>query len=139
MATPYNLTIIACDGIFFNGEVDMLIFPGVDGLSAIMAHHEVMTGVIDIGSIRFRTMDNQWHDAVVSDGMVSVYPDGNVKMLVYSCERPEDIDVYRAQEALERAREQLQQKQSIQEYHISTANMARAMARLKGANGGIRI
>ena len=55
-------------------------------------------------------------------------------MIAYSCERPEDIDTYRAQEALERAQEQLQQKQSMVEYQISTANMARAMARLKGAS-----
>ena len=134
-ATPYNLKIIACNGVFFDGDVDMLIFPGTDGQVAVMAHHEIMTGTIEIGSIRYRTLDDEWHDAIISDGLLTVYPDGNVKIVVYSCERPEDVDTFRAQEALERAQEQLRQKQSIQEYHISTANMARAMARLKGAKG----
>ncbi len=52
-------------------------------------------------------------------------------MLVDTAERPEDIDEVRAREAYERALEQLQQKQSIQEYHVSQASLARAMHRLK--------
>ena len=42
-----------------------------------------------------------------------------------------EIDAFRAEAALERAREQLQEKQSILQYHISRASLARAMARLK--------
>ena len=37
----------------------------------------------------------------------------------------------RAREAKERAREQLRQKQSIQEYYMSKASLARAMSRLR--------
>jgi F-type H+-transporting ATPase subunit epsilon len=99
-----------------------------------MNHHEMMTGVVSVGEIRFKTDDGPWRNAIVSDGLVSVYKDGSVKIIAYSCERPEDIDTFRAQEALERAKEQLQQKQSRIEYEISNANMARAMARLKGAS-----
>ena len=39
----------------------------------------------------------------------------------------------RAEEAKERAEEQLRQKQSIQEYYLSQASMARAMTRLKAS------
>ena len=135
MANMFNLKIIACNGVFFDDDCEILIFPGSDGEVAVMYHHEPMTGVIEVGEIRFKTKDGQWRHAVVSDGLVRVYPDGNASMIVYSCERPEDIDRFRAQEAMERAQEQLRQKQSIQEYHISTANLARAMARLKGSQG----
>ena len=134
MATQFTLKIIACDGVFYDGPSEIIIFPGSDGEVAVMNHHEPMTAVIEIGQIRFKDDKGEWRYAVISDGLLSVYPDGNVSMMVYSCERPEDVDTFRAQEALERAQEQLRQKQSIQEYHISTANMARAMARLKTAN-----
>ena len=40
-------------------------------------------------------------------------------------------EAFSAQEAKERAEEQLRQKQSIQEYHRSKASLARAMERLK--------
>lgn len=133
MASLFNLKIVACDGVFYDGDCEILIFPGNDGEVAIMNHHEKMTGVVEIGQIRFKTPDGQWQLAVISDGLINVYPDGSVKMLAYSCEKPEDIDKFRAQEALERAQDQLQQKQSRIEYEISTANMARAMARLKSA------
>ena len=39
----------------------------------------------------------------------------------------------RARDAKERAEEQLRQKQSLQEYYVSKASLARAMARMKAA------
>ena len=48
-------------------------------------------------------------------------------------ELPEEIDIRRAQEAKQQAEEELRQKQSIQEYYQSKASLARAMARLRGA------
>ena len=52
-------------------------------------------------------------------------------VIVDTCEYPEEIDLRRAQEAKERAEEQLRQKQSIQEYHMNQMALARAMTRLK--------
>ena len=40
-------------------------------------------------------------------------------------------DIRRAQEAKERAEEQMRQKQSIQEYHMNQLALSRAMARLR--------
>ncbi len=133
MASLFDLKIIACDGIFYDGQAEMLVFPGGDGEVGILNHHEPFTGIVDIGEIRFKNPEGEWKKAIISDGLITVYRGGAVKIVAYSCERPEDIDTFRAQEALERAQEQLQQKQSRIEYQISTNNMARAMARLKGA------
>ena len=55
------------------------------------------------------------------------------------CSSDLEIDKFRAEAALERAREQLAQKQSIMEYHVSTASMARAMARLRGYEDRYRV
>ena len=52
--------------------------------------------------------------------------------------RPEEVDVNRAKEALERAQERLRQKQSIQEYHMTQAAMARALTRLKETEKFVR-
>ncbi len=129
----FQLRIIACDRVFYEGPCEMLIFPSFDGEMAIMAGHERMSTVIEIGEIRFKTDKGIWRFAIVSDGLLKVEKN-KVSLLVYSAERPEEIDAFRAEAALERAREQLSQKQSIVEYHISRANLARAMARLRGAN-----
>ena len=53
------------------------------------------------------------------------------KILVDTAEYPEEIDMRRAKEAEERAKEQLRQKQSIREYYRSQASLARAMSRLR--------
>ena len=135
MASLFNLTIVACDGIFYDGPCQFIVVPGRDGEVGILNHHEEFTGIVQVGEIRFQLEDGEWKYGIISDGLVTVEPDGSVKIVAYSCERPEDIDTFRAQEALERAQEQLQQKQSRIDYMISTNNMARAMARLKGAAG----
>ena len=128
----FHLRILACDRVFYEGECQMLIFPSFDGEMAIMAGHEQMSTAIEVGEIRFKTDQGIWRFAIVSDGLLKVEK-SKVTLLVYSAERPEEIDAFRAEAAMERAKEQLSQKQSIVEYHISRANLARAMARLRGA------
>ena len=128
----FSLKILSCNRVFYDGECEILIFPGYDGEMAIMANHAPMTCAIEIGEIRVRLPgETEYQHAIVSSGLVKV-EHIKVDILVYSAERPEEIDKFRAEAALERAREQLQQKQSIQDYHVSAASMARAMARLRG-------
>ncbi len=129
----FTLRILACDRVFYDGPCSMLIFPSYDGEMAIMYGHENMSAAIEVGEIRFKTDKDIWKFAIVSDGLLKVEKT-KVTLLVYSAERPEEIDAFRAEAAMERAKEQLSQKQSIVEYHITRANLARAMARLRGAN-----
>ena len=67
-------------------------------------------------------------------GIVQV-ANNRVTVIVDTAERPEDIDEVRAREALERAKEQMRQKQSIREFQMSQASMARALSRLKVKKG----
>ncbi len=127
----FKLKIIACDRVFYEGECEMLVFSGSDGKMGIMANHESMTTTVEIGELRYKTPDGEEHVAITSDGIIKCNHN-HVDVLVYSCEKPEEIDEFRAKEAKERAMEQLSHEQSIMEYHISTASLARAMARLTG-------
>ena len=127
----FLLKIVACDRVFYEGEATILVFPVEDGEMAIQAHHEQMVTTIEIGTLRFQTPDGKMHIAIISDGMLTVKKD-RVDVIVYSAERPHEIDRFRAEAAVERAREKLQQKQSIVEYHVTAASLARAMARLSG-------
>ena len=127
----FNLKIMACDRVFYDGECEMLIFPTADGSMGIMANQESMTTSVEVGELKFKTPDGKEHVAITSDGILKC-DHNQVDVFVYSCERPEEIDVFRAKEAKERAMEQMRQKQSIIEYNISRASLARAMARLSG-------
>ena len=50
-------------------------------------------------------------NAIVSDGLVEV-DHNKVDVLVYSAEKPEEIDKFRAEAALERAKDSLEQSKA---------------------------
>ena len=129
----FSLKVIATDKVFYDGKCTALIIPALDGEREILAHHENMVIATKEGEVRCRTDESSdWKKAVVGVGFVHI-ANNRVTMLVDTAERPEDIDAVRAKQAYKRAVEQLRQKQSIQEYHMSRASLARAMARLKEA------
>ena len=84
------------------------------------------------GEMRFEDADGNEYVFAVSSGFVEMI-NNRAKLFCLSVESPEEIDIRRAQEAKDRAEEQLRQKQSIQEYYLSQASMARAMTRLKAS------
>ena len=127
----FYLKIVACDRVFYEGEASILVFPVEDGEMAVQANHEQMATAIEIGTLRFKTPDGVEHVAIISDGMLTVKKN-RVDVIVYSAERPEEIDAFRAEAEAEEAREMLQQKQSRVEYHITASTLAHAMARLSG-------
>lgn len=127
----FGLKIIAADKVFYSGKCHSIIVPALDDEQQIMAHHEDMVIATKEGEVRFREEENApWRYVVVGIGFVHIV-NNRVTMLADTAERPEDIDRVRAEQALERAKEQLRQKQSIQEYRISKASLVRAMVRLK--------
>lgn len=129
----FQLRIIASDRTFFDGEVFTVIFPAPDGEFQIMAHHESMVVAVSEGGFRYKTAEDEpWMHGVCGIGFVNIEKD-QVTMLVDTAEKPEEIDTLRAKRAMDRAREKMQQKQSLEEYHASTASLSRAMARLKEA------
>ena len=131
--SDFSLRIIAADKTFFDGRCHTIIVPAIDGGQQIMSHHESMVIATKAGEIRFKeTEKSKWQTAVVGVGFVHI-ANNRVIMLVDTAERPEDIDAERAKRAMEQAKEELRQKQSIEEYRITRAALARAMVRLRNA------
>lgn len=131
MSTFY-LKIISSDRIFYEGKCENLILPIEDGQFSVLAHHENMVVAVEIGELHLKTPEGEWITAFVSRGFAEII-NNRVSVLVNAAERPEEIDVRRAEEARQRAQERLRQKQSIQEYYRSQASLARAMTRLRAS------
>lgn len=129
MAKQFHLEIIASDHPFYQGECEMLVFPGIDGKHGIMANHEAMVTCLSPGEIKFQ-VDGEWHYAAVSEGFVEITPN-KVIILADTIEKPEEIDEHRAEEAKIRAEEKLRQKASTQEYYQAKLALNRAMNRLR--------
>ncbi len=133
----FHLRVISSDKIFYDGQCENLILPIEDGQFSVLAHHENMVVAVEIGELHLKTPEGEWITAAVSQGFAEII-NNRVSVLVNAAERPEEIDVkraeeakQRAEEAKQRAEERLRHKQSLQEYYLSQASLARAMARLK--------
>lgn len=126
----FELKVIACDRVFYEGRCQQVIFPLKDGEKAVQAHHENMVLAVYVGEIRIQDEEGEWIIGAIGNGFAHVI-NNRVTILVDTAEHPEEIDIRRAREAKERAEEQLRQKQSIQEYYRSQASLARALSRLR--------
>ena len=129
--SKFYVKIISSNRIFYEGFCHCLIIPAVDGEQAIMAHHEETIIAVQNGEMRMQKEEGgEWSYAVLGKGFCMA-ANNRVTVLADTVERPEEVDVNRAKEALERVQERLRQKQSIQEYHTTQAALARALTRLK--------
>lgn len=126
----FGLKIIASDKVFYEGRCRNLVIPAPDGEVGLLPHHENMVIAVEVGIARMEVEEGKWNEIAVGTGFAEIV-NNRVTLLVDTAERPEDIDVRRAQEQKERAEEQMRQKRSIQQYYHTQASLARAMNRLR--------
>ena len=126
----FPVHILAADEPFYEGPCQSISVPTTTGMYGVLAHHTNVILAIVPGTLRYRCEGEDEKLAAVSAGLMKV-ENGEVLILVDSAERPEEIDANRAQRAADRAKEELLQKKSIQEYRTAQSNLARALSRLQ--------
>lgn len=130
MRETFMTHILAADRKFYEGPLESLIVPTNEGQYGILAkHRNVITATVP-GVLKYKLPNQEFKTAAVSSGLVKI-ENGEVLILVDSCERPEEIDVNRAKKAEAKAKEELLQKKSIQEHQSAKLHLARAINRLK--------
>ena len=112
MADTFGLEIYASNKLAFAGRAKTLTIPAVDGEQAFLAQHENIVAAIIPGEMRFEEVDGTKHVLAVSSGFVEMI-NNRVKLFCLTAESPEEIDIRRAQEAKERAEEQMRQKRDV--------------------------
>ena len=94
----FGLKIIASDKVFYEGRCRKLIIPAPDGEKGILPNHENMVIAIAVGTAKVQLAgEDEWKDLAVGTGFAEIV-NNRVTLLVDTAERPEDIDVRRAQE-----------------------------------------
>ena len=126
----FPVHILAADEPFYEGPCQSISVPTTTGMYGVLAHHTNVILAIVPGTLRYRCEGEDEKLAAVSAGLMKV-ENGEVLILVDSAERPEEIDANRAKRAADRAKEELLQKKSIQEYRMAQSNLARALSRLQ--------
>ena len=105
MAGTLTLRVITPDRIALDMQVQSARVPGLDGQLGILPRHAPMVAALDIGLLRYR-VDGAEKVLFVSGGFSEVRGE-TLRVVTEAGERPDEIDVQRAQEAEKRARERL--------------------------------
>jgi F-type H+-transporting ATPase subunit epsilon len=97
--------IVSQDRTVFQGDVDIVILPGVAGEMGILPHHAPVLTILKYGVIKIRRQGKEELFAVAG-GMAEVQPEV-VTILADAAENIQDIDITRAQAAKKRAEDAL--------------------------------
>ena len=134
----YKLQIMASDHMVFDGDAQSVSLPTTEGSVGILAHHSNIIMAVVPGEITYRAADGSEETVIVSDGLLKV-ENGEAMILVDTAERPEEIDEARAQRAEERAREELKRANTNRDIALASAELSRAMNRIKSSKKKHRI
>ena len=127
---PLQVEIRSPEGMVWSGAARTVVVPGTKGSMGILPRHAPLTSSLEVGLTRVTDETGKQHRFVTGTGLVEVLDD-RVEILVGFAERPEQIDVQRAQEAHERAKARLRSRDETVDMVRAEAALARAIARLR--------
>ncbi len=125
----FSIEIVTPMKVLNQKSVKYLRCPGIDGSFGIMKNHREGVFALDIGEIKIETNSStEWFST--SGGFVEVSLE-KVELLLESVEKSNEIDVKRATEALERAKNRKNNSQEKIDDIRLEASLSRAMNRLR--------
>ena len=131
---------MASEHLVYDGDAESLSLMTTEGSICILAHHSNLVMAVVPGTVEYVPAGESAREAglsgrqtvVVSDGLLKV-ENNEVMLLVDTAERPEDIDEARARRAEEQAREALKRANSNRDVALASAELSRAMSRIKAS------
>jgi len=104
---PIRCEIVSQDRMVYQGDVDIVVLPGVDGEMGILPNHAPLLSTLKFGILRVRYQGEEQIFSVAG-GVVEVQPD-LITVMADVAENVEEIDVARAEAARKRAEEMLKE------------------------------
>ncbi len=128
MADVFQLEIVTPEKQVVSDTAEEVQIPGKKGYLGILPGHAPLITELAVGEIVYRK-DGQPQYLSVAWGFAEVLPT-KVTILAEAAERPEEIDVPRAQEAKERAEERLKSQDPSTDFERALYALKRAEVRL---------
>lgn len=122
---PLRLEIVTPERQAFEGDVDSVVCPGIEGELGVLPHHAPLLTTLGIGELRIRRGGEEEYFAIAG-GFLQVRPD-KVVVMAETADMASEIDVQRAEEARREA------ERALQEGFHEPADLARARAALQQA------
>jgi F-type H+-transporting ATPase subunit epsilon len=128
MAT-LHLEITTAERVVYSGDVQLVLAPGAEGQLGILPDHASLMTTLEPGEMVLR-VDGEDTYMAVTGGFLEVTAN-QVTVLADACERAEEIDESRAQEAQRRAAERLRMRTADVDLERAVAALNRAELRLR--------
>jgi F-type H+-transporting ATPase subunit epsilon len=128
LPTKITLEVVTPAGLLLREEVDEVIAPGADGYFGVLPGHTPFLSTLGLGEISTR-VGTQWLHLTCFWGFCEVLPD-RVNILAEVGERPEDIDVARAEKSREQALARMKAIRDEVGYEEAHVDYIRAVTRL---------
>ena len=130
MANTFQLEIVTPEKLIVDAAADEAQMPGKTGCLGILPGHAPLITELAIGEVAYR-QNGIYNYLAVAWGFAEVLPD-RVTILAQTAEAAGEIDVARAEQARERARQRLQT-------HDAATDLDRAARALDRANARIEV
>ena len=128
MTDTFQLEIVTPEKMVVRDIAEELQMPGKNGYLGILPGHAPLITELAVGEITYRS-GSEAHHLSVAWGFAEVLPD-KVTILAETCERPEEIDTARAQQAKKRAEERLNSANPEVDYARAGDALQRAETRI---------
>ena len=136
----FKLHFMASEHMVYDGDAESVSLMTTEGSIGILAHHSNLIMAVVPGIVEYVPAGEDAKAAgkdgrqvvVVSDGLLKV-ENNEVMILVDTAENPEEIDEARARRAEEQAREALKRANSNRDVALASAELSRAMSRIKAS------
>jgi F-type H+-transporting ATPase subunit epsilon len=128
MSDTFQLEIVTPTRRLVKDEVTDVQMPGLNGYLGILPGHAPLITELAVGVITYHA-NGVTHNLVVCWGFAEVLPD-KATILAEAAERPQEIDVARAEKAKERAEERLKSSDPQIDYARAQDALQRAETRL---------
>ena len=125
----FKLEVVTPEKLIYSGEVSTVLAWGVEGQLGILPHHAPLMTILQPGDLVIKKGQEE-ESLTISGGFLEVRPD-KVIVLADACERAEEIDETRAEEAKKRAQEALKEAKAPADLAAAEASLRRSLARLK--------
>ena len=126
-----RLEVTTAERQVFADDVNVVIAPGIEGVLGILPHHAPLMTMLIPGELAVRK-DNEEIFLAVTGGFLEIRPD-KVIVLADACERCEEIDLERAEDARRRAQERIKSMTPEIDHSRAEAALRRSLVRIKVA------
>jgi len=121
--TPFTLRLVTPQRLVSEGEILFLEAPGSEGYLGVLAHHAPLITTLRPGRLDARDLSGTLRHYAVGGGFLEI-SNNRATVLADSVERPEDIDVARAEASLRRAEASLRRaEERLREGHGSASSL----------------